>query len=180
MQWQADANPILILCSNTRLIEWHIHDEEQREYDHLKPLEMAVSQDGNFLLTSDHMGAISVWTFPRLSLIYQLVNENEFIEDLAFRPDSQRFYDLRGPICNVWEPDALIRPDEQELEDRGSSVVTEPVITRDESSQTQVTALAYGFGNKYFCAGREDGTVSIHDAEDGKRMRKIPAHSSTS
>ena len=180
MQWQADANSILILCSNTRLIEWHIYDEEQREYDHLKPLEMAVSQDGNFLLTSDHMGAISVWTFPRLSLIYQLVNENEFIEDLVFSPDSQRFYDLRGPICNVWEPDALIRPDEQELEDRGSSVVTEPVITRDESSQTQVTALSYGFGDKYFCAGREDGTVSIHDAEDGKRMRKIPAHSSTS
>ena len=180
MQWQADANSILILCSNTRLIEWHIYDEEQREYDHLKPLEMAVSQDGNFLLTSDHMGAISVWTFPRLSLIYQLVNENEFIEDLAFSPDSQRFYDLRGPICNVWEPDALIRPDEQELEDRGSSVVTEPVITRDESSQTQVTALSYGFGDKYFCAGREDGTVSIHDAEDGKKMRKIPAHSSTS
>ena len=180
MQWQADANSILILCSNTKLIEWHIYDEEQREYDHLKPLEMAISQDGNFLLTSDHMGAISVWTFPRLSLIYQLVNENEFIEDLAFSPDSQRFYDLRGPICNVWEPDALIRPDEQELEDRGSSVVTEPVITRDESSQTQVTALSHGFGDKFFCAGREDGTVSIHDAKDGKRMRKIPAHSSTS
>ena len=180
MQWQADANSILILCSNTKLVEWHIYDEELREYDHLKPLEMAVSQDGNFLLTSDHMGAISVWTFPRLSLIYQLVNENEFIEDLAFSPDSQRFYDLRGPICNVWEPDALIRPDEQELEDRGSSVVTEPVITRDESSQTQVTALSHGFGDKYFCAGREDGTVSIHNAQDGKRMRKISAHSSTS
>ena len=71
------------MCSNTKLVEWYVCDEEQREYDYLKPLEMAVSQDGNFLLTSDHMGAISVWTFPRLSLIYQLVDGNEFIEDLA-------------------------------------------------------------------------------------------------
>ena len=180
MQWQADSNSILVLCQSTKLVEWHIYEEEQREFDHVKPSEMAVSQDGNFLLTSNNMGTISVWTFPRLSLIYQLVNESDLIESLAFSHDSQRFYDIRGPICNVWEPDALVRPDEQELDDRGSSIVTEPVIARDESSQAQVTTLSCGFGDRFFCAGRDDGTVSIHNAKDGKRVRKIPAHSSTS
>ena len=180
MKWQADANSILVLCHNTKLIEWHIYDEEQHEFDHVKPHEMTISQDGNFLLTSNHMGTISVFSFPRLSLIYQLVNENEFIENLAFSPDGQRFYDIRGSICNVWEPDALVRPDDYELEDRGSSIATEPVITRDESSQTHVTALAYGFADKFYCAGREDGTVCIHDANDGKRVRKVSAHSSHS
>lgn len=180
MQWQADGNSILILCHTTKLVEWQIYDEEQLEFDHVKPHEMTVSQDGNFLLTSNNMGTISVWTFPRLSLIYQLVNENEFIENLTFSPDGQRFYDTRGSICNVWEPDALVRPDEQELEDRGSSIATEPVIAHDESSQTQVTALACGLADKYFCAGREDGTVSIHDANDGKKLRKVSTHSCTS
>lgn len=84
----------------------------------------------------------------------------------------------------MWEPDALVRPDEQDLEDHassgGSSMGTEPVISHDDSSQTQVTALAYGFADKYFCAGREDGTVFIHDARDGKKVRKVSVHASTS
>lgn len=180
MQWQANANSILILCHNLKLIEWHIYDEEQREFDHVQPHEMTMSPDGNFLLTSNHMGTISVFAFPRLSLIYQLVNENEFIENLAFSPDSQRFYDIRGSTCNVWEPDALVRPDDYELEDRRSSVVTEPVISHSESSQTHVTALAHGFADRFYCAGREDGTVCIHNAIDGVKMRKVSAHSTQS
>lgn len=180
MQWQADADSILISCHNTKLIEWRIYDEEQHEFDHVKPHEMTISQDGNFLLTSNHMGTISVFTFPRLSLIYQLVNENEFIENLAFSPDGQRFYDIRGSICNVWEPDALVRPEDHELEDRGSSIMTEPVVTKDESSQTHVTALAYTFSDTVYCAGREDGTVCIHDAVDGRKLRKVSAHSAHS
>ena len=180
MQWQAHANSILILCHNTKLIEWHIYDEEQHSFDHVKPHEMTISQDGNFLLTSNHMGTISIFAFPRLSPVYQLVNENEFIENLAWSPDSQRFYDIRGSICNVWEPDALVRPDDYELEDHRSSIVTEPVIALDESSQTHVTALAHGLADKFYCAGREDGTVCIHDAIDGKKTRKVSAHSSQS
>lgn len=180
MQWHANANSIMILCHNTKLVEWHIYDEEQHEFDHVKPHEMNISQDGNFLLTSDHMGTISVFTFPRLSLIYQLVNDNELIENLAFSPDAQRFYDIRGSVCNVWEPDALVRPDDYELEDWGSSVATEPVIAHDESSQTRVTALDYSLADNYYCIGREDGTVCIHDAYNGKKVRKVSAHSSHS
>ena len=180
MQWQAHANSILVLCHNTKLVEWHIYDEEQHSFDHVKPHEMTISQDGNFLLTSNYMGTISIFAFPRLSLIYQLVNENEFIENLAWSPDSQRFYDIRGSNCNVWEPDALVRPDDYELEDHRSSIVTEPVIALDESSQTHVTALAHGLADKFYCAGREDGTVCIHDAFSGKKARKVSTHSSQS
>ena len=83
------------------LIEWHIYDEEQHEFDRVKAHEIVISRDGNLLLTSDAMGTISAYIFPRISLIYQLVNQNEFIENLAFSPDGQRFYDTRGSICNV-------------------------------------------------------------------------------
>ena len=180
MQWQADGNTILILCRSTKLVEWHIYAEEQREFDHIQPHEMAISLNGNLLLTSNNMGTISVWTFPRLNLIYQLINENEYVESLAFSPDGKRFYDARGSTCNIWEPEALVRPDEQELDDLEGSIATEPIVVQDESSQTQVTALAYDIADRYFCAGREDGTVSIHDANDGKKLRKVSNHSSTS
>lgn len=180
MQWQADGNSVLILCHNTKFIEWHIYDEEQYEFDHVKPHEMTVSQDGNFLPTSDHMGTNSVFTFPRFSLIHLLVNENEIVENLAFSPNGQRLYNTRGSICNVWEPDALVRPDDYGPEDRGSSIATERVITPDESSQAHVTAMAYGFADHHHFAGHEDDTVCIHDAIDGRRLRKVFAHSSHS
>ncbi|KAL8846107.1 MAG: hypothetical protein Q9221_008775 [Calogaya cf. arnoldii] len=184
LQWLPNGDSLLILCQNMLLVEWSLYDEEQIEHSHIQPREMAISQDGNFLLTSDHAGTMSVWMFPRLSLVYRLVNENEYIRDLTFSPDGQRFYDIRGGVCNVWEPDALIRADEESLEDQSSagdlSLATEPVIRSDESSQCQVTALASGSGDTYFCVGREDGTVIIQEALNGKRIRKVYGHSSTS
>lgn len=184
IEWQADGNSILILCQSNKLVEWHFYDEEQVEFDHVKPREMTISRDGNFLLTSDNAGTISVWIFPRLHLIYRLVNENEFIRDLAFSPDGQRFYDTRESMCNVWEPEALVRPDEQELEDQSSvgdnSIVTEPIISHDESTQSQITTLAVDADDRYYCCGRQDGTVTIHAAVDGRKVRKIHSHASSS
>ncbi|KAL8657838.1 MAG: hypothetical protein Q9226_001523 [Calogaya cf. arnoldii] len=184
LQWLPDGDSLLVLCQNTLLVEWCLYDEEQIEHGHIQPREMAISQDGNFLLTSDHAGTMSVWMFPRLSLVFRLVNENEYIRALTFSPDGQRFYDIRGGVCNVWEPDALIRADEESLEDQSSvgdlSLATEPVIRSDESSQCQVTALASDSDDRYFCVGRDDGTVLIQEALDGKRVRKVYGHSSTS
>ncbi|KAL8999139.1 MAG: hypothetical protein Q9169_001918 [Polycauliona sp. 2 TL-2023] len=184
LQWLPNGESLLILCQSTLLVEWLLYEEEQIEHSHIQPREMAISQDGNFLLTSDHAGTMSVWMFPRLTLVYRLVNENEFIRSLTFSPDGQRFYDIRGSMCNVWEPDALIRADEESLEDQSSvgdlSLATEPVIRNDESSQCQVTALASDIEDRYFCVGKDNGTVIIHEAHRGKPIRKVYGHSNTS
>ena len=184
IQWQANGRSILILCQSTRIVEWHLYDEEQTDFDHIGASKMSVSEDGNFLLSTDNVGTMSVWTFPRLSLIYRLLNEHEFIRSLTFSPDGQRFYDTRGSMCNVWEPDALIRPDEQDLEDHSSVgesfTGSEPTISHDESSQSQVTALASDSTDRYYCCGREDGTVTIHEAIEGNKIRKVYSHASTS
>ena len=181
--WQTNGNSILVLCQNTSLIEWHLYDEELTEFNHVKAHQMTLSQDGNFLLTNDNMGS-SVWTFPALGLIYRVVNENEFIRGIAFSPDGQRFYDIRGSMCHVWEPDALVRPDDYDLEDHSSLgesyAATEPVFSTDENSQCQVTALASDSEGMYYCCGREDGTIIIHEGINGKRVRKVYSHSSTS
>ncbi|KAL8823269.1 MAG: hypothetical protein Q9191_006015 [Dirinaria sp. TL-2023a] len=178
--WHPDGDSLLILCQSAAIVEWHIYDDEQSEFDHVKPREMAVSLDGNLLLTSDHVGTISIWTFPRFNLIYRLINDNGFIRDLSFSPDGQRFYDTRGSLCNVWEPDVLVRTDEQDAGDQSSigesSTMTEPVLTIDLTSQSQVTALAPDAKDAYFCCGRNDGTVFIHNVEDGQKIRKVYGH----
>ncbi|KFY29271.1 hypothetical protein V493_02446 [Pseudogymnoascus sp. VKM F-4281 (FW-2241)] len=187
VKWQMDGNSILILCLGTEIFEWNLYDEEQIQhgrYHDINAREMTISADGGFLLTSDNFGTMSIWTFPRMQLIYRLVNGNEFIRDITFSPSGQRFYDTRDSMCNVWEPDALVRPDEHDLEDVSSMAesfaATEPVISQDESSENQVTAFAAGPDDKYYCCGKEDGTVVIHEAVGGTKVRKVCGYSATS
>ncbi|KAB5530436.1 NACHT and WD domain-containing protein, variant [Coniochaeta sp. 2T2.1] len=180
--WQPETGYLLVLCNDTRLVEWRILDEYQIEYDHIGARDIAVSDDGNFLLSRDNNGTINIWTFPRYNLVYSLLNTNEPSCAMVFSPNCQRFYDIRGSVCNVWEPDALVRPDEQDLEDTSSSggsfAVTEPITSAAGSDHILITSLGMTADDKYFCYGREDGSVIIVDAHSGKRLRKVYNHSS--
>ena len=180
--WQPEGSSLLILYQDTTVVDWRIFDDEQDEYDHLGAREMTISQDGNFLLSSDHKGSLSVWTWPRLKLLYRL-HYDEFVRDLAFSPSGQRFYDTRGSLCNVWEPDALVRPDDLDHEDTSSafesSIVSEPIVSHDDTSRNQVTALACGADDRFFCCGKDDGSVSIFEVSEGKRVRRAYGHAAT-
>lgn len=178
--WQTDGKTLLVLCQSAVIVEWHIYEDTQRYLDHIVAREMTTSLDGNLLMTSDHTGTISIWTLPRANLIYRLVNQNAFIRSLTFSSDAKRFYDTRGSLCNVWEPTVLVQAADQDDGDHSSvgesSILTEPVVTEDLSSQSQVTALAIDTEDSYYCCGKTDGTVFIHDVEDGHRLRKVYAH----
>jgi WD40 repeat protein len=178
--WQPETGSLLVLCATMRLVEWRILDEYQIEYDHIGGQDMIVSDDGNFLLSRDHHNTLSIWTFPRLSLVYRLLNTNDPSSAMVFSPNCQRFYDIRGPICNAWEPDALVRPDEQDLEDNSSTgesfALTEPITAATGGDHILITAMSLTSSEKYFCYGREDGSVVIVDAYSGKRLRKVFSH----
>lgn len=180
--WQPETGSLMILCNDARLVEWRIFDDELIEYDHVNARDITVSEDGNFLLSRDNNGTISIWTFPRLNLVYSLINNNGSSTDMVFSPNSQRFYDIRGSHCNVWEPDALVRPDEYDLEDHSSSggsfALTEAIISSVGGSQILITAMAVSSNDKYFCCGREDGSVVIADAFSGSRLRKVYSYAS--
>ena len=186
--WRPDGSSLFILCQDTNIIEWQLYDDEQIVYSHLNPREFTISRDGNLLLTCDNTGTISVWGFPKLSLVYQLKGENEFVRNVAFGPDNQRLYDVRGSMCNLWEPDVLVRPDEQMLEDHssldeitsGSLLSSEPAIAHVDTNQTTITAVSVGSTDDYYCCGRDNGTVVIHEAIYGKAIRKVYSHASSS
>lgn len=164
------------------MLHWNFIDEEQKEFSHIGAREMVISRDGNLLLTSDHNGTLSVWALPRFNLVYRLFYD-EFVRDLAFSPDGQRIYDCRGSLCNIWEPDVLIRHEGVGLDDASSnhdcSVLSEPIISQDNNSRSQITALVCDREDRYYCCGREDGSVAIHEASRGNKLRKVYAHSST-
>jgi WD40 repeat protein len=184
LRWQVDGNSLFILCQDTNFIEWRLFDDQQFAHQHLKAREFAINAEGSLVLTSDHSGTISVWAFPRLSLIYQLGSVNDFVRDVAFSPDGQRLYDVRDSVCNVWEPDVLVRPDEHDMEDESSLdelslVSSEPTMSQIDNTKAFVSAIASDGSSDYYCCGRDDGSVIIHEVASGTPIRKVYTHSPT-
>ncbi|TGJ78220.1 hypothetical protein E0Z10_g10542 [Xylaria hypoxylon] len=111
------------------------------------------------------------------------MKHEELVIDLAFSPDGTRLYDLRGSFCNAWEPDVLIRADDLDHDDKSSvneTLTSEPVLASDENSGTAITSLACGPSALFYCAGKEDGSVTIYDMETRERLRKVTNHSTSS
>jgi WD40 repeat protein len=179
--WQPDSPNILILYQDTNLVDWNLDNNSQTEHAHLKAREMAVSSDGNLLLTSDNNGLLSVWTTGHFRLVYELAYA-EFVRDIAFSPDAQRLYDVRGTLCNVWEPDALVRSDDSNREDistHDSTLWSVPVVSSDNNDRVQISALIGDDNDQYYCTGKDDGTVTIFEMDTAKQHRKLYTHSSS-
>ncbi|KAH8728410.1 hypothetical protein GQ44DRAFT_784152 [Phaeosphaeriaceae sp. PMI808] len=181
--WHPGTGHLLILYEDTRLVDWNIADDEHTKYSHTAARAMVLNSDGTLLLTSDVHGTLSIWTVPGYRLSYQL-KFDELITDLAFAPDSTRFYDIRGTFCNVWEPEALVRPTEMDRDDVSSyessnydSIVSDPVFSNDEVGRVPITAIAFDSLDQFYCCGKEDGTVTIHTIPGGERSRKVTSHS---
>ncbi|KAK4214235.1 hypothetical protein QBC37DRAFT_440338 [Rhypophila decipiens] len=177
--WCPGHPTVLILYNDASLFEWKIEDEKQRQISGIAAREMAISQDGNLLLTSDHNGTVSVWTVPEFRLTYQL-HETDMVRGLAFSPDGQRFYDIRGPLCNVWEPDVLVRPDDLDREELSSTAhettFSEPVCSTDDTGRAEITAIAYDTEGRLFCCGKDSGAVVMYEMETGQKVHKVYGH----
>ena len=178
--WQPDSSNILILYQDTKLVYWNVDEGTQTEHSHIDAREMVMSCDGNLLFTSNNNGTLSVWSIGQFRLIYQLVYD-ELVRDIAFAPDAQRFYDIRGTACNVWEPDALVRCDDYCQEDSSThdTLFSAPVVPSDDNSRIQVSSLVCDNNDTYFCAGKEDGTVTVYDMENAQSLRKLYSHSNS-
>lgn len=181
LRWHPDGEVLYVLCQDMKVVAWHVLDGDRKEWAHLKARDMIISDDGKSLLSSDSAGTLSIWDLPRMNLVYSLVNPESGLSDgLAFSPRAHRFYDLRGSACNIWEPDALVRAYGQDMEDwlsdGGTATVPEPTISHFDPGGEPITALALDSRDRYYCCGREDGKVWIHDARSGERLRKVYAH----
>ncbi|KAK3305583.1 uncharacterized protein B0T15DRAFT_202866 [Chaetomium strumarium] len=185
--WHPDGDSLFILYQDTVIVHWNMIEDERSEQDHTVAREMVVNSEETLLLTSNFSGVLSVWASPRFNLIYRL-HASDYVRDMAFSPELQRIYDIRGSICSAWEPDALVRPDDIDRHADNSSstadgwmvseATSEPVYSQVRS--VELTALAYDSGGEFYCCGKSDGTVAIHDTIKGKISRKVCAHGATS
>lgn len=180
--WHPVNNSVLIMYEDTKIVHWDVADDEQRQFGHMEARAMVLSPDGNLLLTSDASGTLSIWMVPECQYLVYRLKYDELVMDLAFSPDGTRFYDIRGTFCNIWEPEALLRPNDQDQEDTSSmydTVASGPVIANEDATCVQISALICDSSGKFYCCGKEDGTVLMYDILGARKVRKIISYSSS-
>ncbi|KAI2466515.1 hypothetical protein F4781DRAFT_434287 [Annulohypoxylon bovei var. microspora] len=134
---------------------------------------LAISRDGNLFTTGDSRGIVKVYTTSDLSLLYQLASQ-DIVLGLAFSPDNRRFYDIRGYYGNAWEPNALVKFEEQTDKSIDSGNETEGFThglqTYSSTSRRvdSITVLAASPAGRVYSYGTERGTVYLFDLRQEK------------
>jgi WD40 repeat protein len=141
---------------------------------------LAASPDGKTLATGDAAGTIKLFNFGTLEPLYRIACIGYDIKALAFSTDGLRFFDIRGPQCNVWEPVVLVRKyTDDSTEDSQDGAPLGPVQTiesHDWSEKISITAVvAHHTGDFLFCA-KEDGSVWAYKTDTGDMMQELYHH----
>ena len=138
------------------------------------------SPDGFTLASADSSGTIQIYEFESLRLLYRINSAEEFsIRSLAFSADCHHLLDIRGSVCRAWDPVILSR---QELEEENSDTISistaPPEIRLDDSEEiVMITALCCPSDSNVFFAGKDDGSVSSYDANNGEILQTLFNHS---
>ena len=177
--WHPNSGEVLGIYTDGMVFRWHPIEESHQELKtadiNATPSEIQCSPDGVVFATSDVNGSIKLYNFHHFTLIYQLSSE-DIVSALCFSPDGRRFYDLRGPYCNVWEPNALIRlsnTDEEANEvetEVGSTTMSYLASEAFVGTPVSITALALGSEGELVCSGNDEGTVEILDVKSGEKQ----------
>ncbi len=175
VRWYPNAlsGEILGLYNDGCVFKWNIYEEDTEEI-RAQASEIDMSNDGKLFVTSDIDGVIKIWNYQHFALVYQLSCEND-VTDVIFSPDCSRLYDLSGSICNVWEPNVLIRLNEIEESasekdsEAGSTSWTAMGSEASADAVEHVTALDSSTTSSLYCTGDEAGRIYLYDLQ-GNRL----------
>ncbi|KAI0444621.1 hypothetical protein F4803DRAFT_511376 [Xylaria telfairii] len=196
--WHPFNGQVLGIYRDGNIFKWgpsdNTHVEVKQELD-ATPSEIRCSYNGAVFATSDVRGSVKIYDYSQMVLIYKLMSD-DIINSIAFSPDSQRFYDLRGSYCNVWEPNCLLRTVETGTRDdsesiyssepeRRGSVMTDLENDEDDvrstsmtlyASEAQVenrfaiTEIATCSGDQQICAyAKDEGIIEVYDMSRNSR-----------
>ena len=138
------------------------------------------SPNGRTLAAADSAGKIQIFDFETLRLLHCISADDYSIKALTFSRDNSRLLDIRGSECRVWDPTALLRPDEVDENSDTVSVLTLPQETMIEPSEdiTLIGALAcHENGEVLFC-GKSDGGIYLYYSNSGAKAEKLISHAS--
>lgn len=160
--------------------------EEAKGESGIIPNDIQCSPNGLVFITSDVEGTIKIYDVAQMTVIYKLTSEDT-ISMICFSPSSIRFYDLRGPSCNIWEPNCLLRLADvvherfsdtgsvseslwSDTEDTRSTSISLPTSESHADSRPAITDIATGTrADQSIAYGNDDGVVELFDPINNDR-----------
>lgn len=139
------------------------------------------SPDGRTLAAARYDGAIELYDFETLHKLYRIRSEDGAVSALCFSADSTRFIVIRagGRNCRIWDPAALYRRDVGLDSVRSPSLGSgsqDGLLEESDDSINLISAITCDPGSSFFFVGKEDKSVSIHDARTGLSAGLLFSH----
>lgn len=161
--WNPATGHIIGMSRDNSIFKWHPVTGElthSRRVAH----NLSCSPTGTYFATSCP-GSISIWDHESFSIIHQMKLE-DFVDGLVFSPDGRRLYDVRGAAVNAWEPDCLAISLEGDKQTRQESRLTTQARHVESSKSRPITAFQMSPDGQSYCAGYEDGGLSIFRGDE--------------
>lgn len=171
MIWRPGQPILIMLCQSTAVVEWQVFEDTVIEHKGLGGLDMALSADGRLLTTVDYTCTVSIYAFPDMRLMYRMKNLSGGTTRVAMAPCGRRLYLSGYSECSIWEPASLLPP--AEMKKNGTKQVKLTVEQDDKQGDRVIRALADGPDGSWYACGRVDGSVTLYDADAGKKARKL-------
>ena len=163
--WRPHGTEVVGIYMGGSIFKWDPLEDASQEVDAAAST-VSCNNDGDLIASGDPNGTVKIWKFSDFTLVYQLRYEYP-VAAIAFSPDSRRFYDLRGPFCNVWEPNVLVRLSDFERSGSETSSELASIAVSTTMSETEVeveepiTAIATGSFGQAYIVGNAEGTVTL-------------------
>jgi len=139
---------------------------------------LACSPDGRTLVTGDSIGNIQLFEFETLRLMYRIRADEYQIKCLTFSNDGLRFFDVRGPQCNVWEPSVLVRTEIGENDSVSDMIPSAPksIDIVDQDNISEVTSMVCHPTQPFVFYGDDHGSIFAFDIATAKQTQILWKH----
>jgi WD40 repeat protein len=153
-------------------------DGSRKESVQASAQSLAVSPNGRTLASFDSSGVVQVFDFETLKPIFRIQSRDWGIKALCFNGDGSRLLVGRGSQCKIWNPVALRRQDDEVENSDTVSVSTAAQELQFDGSGDEVliTAICEHDSGAIFLCGKDDGSVSLYSAKDGKQLKPLYKH----
>ncbi|KAL4970910.1 WD40 repeat-like protein [Aspergillus stella-maris] len=148
---------------------------------------MSCSPNGRTLVTGSSRGTINIFEFSgtegtSLTLVYRIDAFEDGIRGISFSSNSQRFADIRGSQCRIWEPTVLV----SDGSDEGSqSELSQAIVVKPRSCgvlegplKADITSICPGPSGQYVFCGKQDGSLVYFSTLDATEKGLLYQHAS--
>lgn len=182
-----ESDLVAVAYQDGDIVIFEIDEWEPRQINHhsLHTRTIAITPDGRTLAAADTLGSICLFSFDHaLTLLHRIEPLDQVASLLSFSPDSLRLHDIRGRYCNIWQPTVLVRgyfredgPNDTRMQCLPAARETGGFPAQLSLRTKTISIVEPGKDSEFFFCGREDGSITVHEIQNGNIILELRLHS---